>query len=92
MHGPSEDTIQEAQARFEEVIVLYDNDFDNPRNPGQTMAVKICKKYGLDNIVIPSYYRSKDISDLIRDHGLQEAKNVIKGKENRRTYIKEEST
>lgn len=92
MHVPSEDTIQEAQARFEEVIVLYDNDFDNPRNPGQTMAVKICKKYGLDNIVIPSYYRSKDISDLIRDHGLQEAKNVIKGKENRRTYIKEEST
>ena len=89
---PGQGTIEEAQARFEEVIVLYDNDFDNPRNPGQTMAVKICKKYGLDNIVIPSYYKSKDISDLIRDHGLQEAKNVIKGKENRRTYIKEEST
>jgi len=74
------------------VIVLYDNDFDKESNPGQTMAVKICKKYGLDNIVIPSYYRSKDISDLIRDHGLQEAKNVIKGKENRQSYIKEEST
>jgi hypothetical protein len=89
---PSEGTIEEAQARFKEVIVLYDNDFENSNNPGQTMAVKICKKYGLDNLVIPSYYRSKDISDLIRDHGLEEAKNVITRKENRRTYIKEEST
>jgi len=89
---PSEGTIEEAQARFKKVIVLYDNDFDNPRNPGQTMAVKICEKYGLDNLVIPSYYRSKDISDLIKDHGLQEAKNVIERKENRRTYIKKEST
>ena len=89
---PQEGTIEEAKARFEEVIVLYDNDFDNPRNPGQTMAVKICEKYGLDNMVIPSYYRSKDISDLIKDHGLQEAKNVIERQENRHTYIKKEST
>ena len=89
---PSEGTIEEAQARFKEVIVLYDNDFENSNNPGQTMAVRICKKYGLDNLVIPSYYRSKDISDLIRDHGLEEAKNVITRKENRCTYIKEEST
>jgi len=89
---PSEGTIKEAQARFKEVIVLYDNDFDNPRNPGQTMAAKICSKYRLDNLVIPSHYCSKDISDLIKDHGLETAKDVIKGKENRHSYIKEEST
>jgi hypothetical protein len=89
---PSESTITEAQARFKEVIVLYDNDFDKPRNPGQTMAKKICGKYGLDNLVIPSYYRSKDISDLIRDHGLQIAKDVITRKENRCSYNKKEST
>lgn len=89
---PREETISQTQERFEEVIVLYDNDFDNPRNPGQTMAVKICEKYGLDNIVIPSYYRSKDISDLVRDHGLQEAKHVITREENRQSYIKKEST
>ena len=89
---PREETISQAQTRFEEVIVLYDNDFDNERNPGQTMAVKICEKYGLENLVIPSQYKSKDISDLVRDYGLQEAKNVIKREENRRTYIKQEST
>jgi len=82
---PKEETISEAKARFKEVIVLYDNDFDNSRNPGQTMAAKICDTYGLDNLVIPSYYRSKDISDLVRDHGLEEAKHVIKRKENRST-------
>ncbi len=85
---PSKETIEEAQARFKEVIVLYDNDFDNPRNPGQTMAAKICDVYGLNNIVIPSSYRSKDISDLIKDHGLQAAKDVITGKEN---WSKEQS-
>ena len=89
---PGQSTIEEAQARFEEVIVLYDNDFDKESNPGQTMAVKICNKYGLDNLVIPSYYRSKDISDLIKDHGLQEAKHVIERQENRQSYIKKEST
>jgi hypothetical protein len=89
---PREETITEAQARFEEVIVLYDNDFDKPTNPGQTMAEKICSTYGLDNLVIPSHYCSKDISDLIRDHGIETAKNVITRKENRHTYIKEEST
>ncbi len=89
---PEESTIEEAKARFEEVIVLYDNDFDKGSNPGQTMAAKICGKYGLDNLVIPSYYRSKDISDLTKDHGIEEAKNVIKRKENRQTHIEKEST
>ena len=92
MFMPREETISKVKTRFKEIVVLYDNDFDNPRNPGQTMAVKICEKYGLDNIVIPSYYRSKDISDLIKDHGLQEAKHVIERQENRRSYIKKEST
>ena len=88
---PRESTTKEIQARFKEVIVLYDNDFDKPSNPGQTMARKICSTYGLDNLVIPSHYCSKDISDLIRDHGLETAKNVITRKENRYTYNKEES-
>lgn len=89
---PSKETIEEAQARFEEVIVLYDNDFDKESNPGQTMAVKICKKYGLGNIVIPSYYKSKDISDLIKNYGLQTAKDVITRKEYRSSKQQEEDT
>jgi len=88
---PSKETISEAKERFKEVIVLYDNDFDNPRNPGQTMAARICSEYGLDNLIIPSHYCSKDISDLIKDHGLETAKDVIKRTENRDKSYKEES-
>ena len=77
---PSEETIKEAQERFKEVVVLYDNDFEKASNPGQTMAAKICSKYGLTNLKIPSHYRSKDISDLVKDHGIEIAKDVIKKK------------
>ena len=74
---PSETLIQEIKERFEEVIVLYDNDFDSDQNPGQTMANKICQQFGLANVCIPSVYCSKDVSDLIKDHGLQVATQLI---------------
>ena len=88
---PSEETIKEAQARFKEVIVLYDNDYTKSSNPGQTMAKKICDKYGLDNLTIPSHLCAKDISDLVRDHGIETAKNVIEREENRCSHHKKES-
>lgn len=88
---PSQETITALEARFKEVIVLYDNDFDKTRNAGQEMAEKICRTYGLTNLIIPSYYRAKDISDLVRDHGLEEAANVIQREENRDTSFKRES-
>jgi hypothetical protein len=78
---PSKETIKEAQNRFKEVVVLYDNDFEKVSNPGQTMATKICSKYELANLKIPSQYQSKDISDLVKDHGIEIAKNVIKNLE-----------
>jgi 5S rRNA maturation endonuclease (ribonuclease M5) len=89
---PLQETISEVKERFEEVIVLYDNDFDKSRNPGQEMAEKICREYNLTNLVIPSYYRSKDISDLVRDHGLEEARNVITRKSNRSKEISREDS
>ena len=77
MQMPSETLIQEIKERFEEVIVLYDNDFDSDQNPGQTMANKICQEFGLANVCIPSVYCSKDVSDLIKDHGLQVTQQLI---------------
>ena len=88
---PSEETIKKAQARFKEVIVLYDNDYTKSSNPGQTMAKKICDKYRLDNLTIPSHLCAKDISDLVRDHGIETAKNVIEREENRCSHHKKES-
>jgi len=78
---PSNQTIEEIQTRFEKVTVLYDNDYHKSSNPGQTMAKKICRKFGLLNLCIPDKYKSKDISDLVKHHSLKEAQNVIKNVE-----------
>lgn len=65
MQMPEEALIKKLQERFKKVVVLYDNDFDNPGNPGQTMAQKICQTYSLKNIYIPEEYCVKDISDYV---------------------------
>tara|TARA_R110002074_G_scaffold5185_2_gene25379 strand:- start:1768 stop:2754 length:987 start_codon:yes stop_codon:yes gene_type:complete len=65
MQMPNEKLIKTLRNRFNQIFILYDNDFDNLNNPGQTMANKICIKYDLKNIYIPSDFKVKDISDYI---------------------------
>ena len=69
MQMPEEKTLEEIQKRFNQIALFYDNDFDNPDNPGQRMADKIQNKYKEDyflkNIKIPEYYKIKDLSDYI---------------------------
>ena len=69
MQMPEEKFITNLQSRFKQVALLYDNDYANPANPGQTMAAEITSKYPLTNIVIPSRYECKDISDFIAKFG-----------------------
>ena len=64
--------------KFESVEVLYDNDFNKENNPGQTMAMKICAKYDLKNIVIPEHYGEKDPSDLRKIHGKEALIKLLK--------------
>ena len=74
-----EKTIKDLKKRFKEVVILYDNDFTNSNNPGQTMAIKICEKYDLKNIYIPESYQVKDISDCIAKFGsFDKALEIIK--------------
>lgn len=78
MQMPAEKFIETLQKRFEEVIIFYDNDFTNVDNPGQTMAKKICEKFELGNICIPSEFGAKDISDYITTgKSLEDAKHLI---------------
>ena len=78
MQMPDEMLIKELKSRFTRVVVLYDNDFNSKDNPGQMMAGKICDEHTLINIYIPTEYQSKDISDLIKNYGLDVANNFIK--------------
>lgn len=78
MEVPSQDLIDDLKSRFTYILLLYDNDYDKgDKNPGQTMAVKICDKYNLINICIPDLYESKDVSDLIKNHDKDIANNII---------------
>ena len=62
---PDDKLIQHLKSRFDRIAIFYDNDFDNPNNPGQAMAEKIKQKYWFSNIVIPDVYHCKDLSDYI---------------------------
>tara|TARA_Y100000401_G_scaffold40130_1_gene30506 strand:- start:987 stop:2060 length:1074 start_codon:yes stop_codon:yes gene_type:complete len=64
---PDEKLIDHLKSRFKRIAIFYDNDFDNPNNPGQTMAEKIRQKYMFPNIVIPDIYHCKDLSDYIAE-------------------------
>lgn len=75
MQNPDEKLIQDLHDRFEEILIFYDNDYDNENNPGQTMARKICDKFNLSNICIPDKYKSKDPSDLVVNVG---SPNILK--------------
>jgi len=65
MQNPDKNLMKDLTNRFEDIYVLYDNDYDNVNNPGQTMALKICKEFNLGNVCIPNEYGSKDPSDLV---------------------------
>jgi hypothetical protein len=78
MQMPSVELIKQLSERFEVVAVLYDNDFEKDANPGQTMANKICAEFNLINIILPAHYKSKDISDLMKDHGVEVAEKIVK--------------
>ena len=56
---------------------LYDNDFDKEENWGQLFATKLAKDFDIENIFIPSIYKSKDFSDLIKNTNKEEAITVL---------------
>jgi len=75
---PSPELIHKLKLRFYTIVILYDNDYTSETNPGQTMANKICQEYDFQNIIIPDHYESKDISDVIKNHGVDTAKKILK--------------
>jgi len=78
MQMPSQKLMDTLNERFNKVVILYDNDFENPNNPGQTMANKICKHFVVKNIYIPEDYQVKDISDYVaRFNSIGGAKTLI---------------
>ena len=74
---PKQHVVQQLKDRFGKVYVLYDNDFNNPNNPGRTLGKKIASEFNLTQIEIPDNYKSKDFSDLVKTHGRYNANSVL---------------
>lgn len=74
---PKSKVIKELKERFFSVYLFYDNDYDKDTNWGQEYAAKLCKDYDLDNIFIPSRYKAKDYSDLVKKYDVDIANNIL---------------
>lgn len=65
------------QDRFKRIVVLYDND-----EGGKTGAKKLNNKYNIKTLFIPQHYielyRIKDISDCIKEMGMNKTKEILR--------------
>jgi len=74
---PKENIIDELKSRFEKVYLLYDNDFDKEINWGRQFSNNLTSKFNLWQLEIPDKYKSKDFSDLVKNHGQKIAKECL---------------
>lgn len=73
---PKGKIVQELYSRFEDIYILYDNDFDKEKNWGQISSEKLSKHYGFYNVMIQDKWKSKDFSDLVKNHGAIKANQL----------------
>lgn len=66
---PKPQIMKELKSRYKNIIIFFDNDFNNPNNPGHNDAKRLSEEYNLKMIEIPKEYESKDPSDLYKNHG-----------------------
>ena len=74
---PKEKVINQLKQRFGRVIIFFDNDYDKDENHGHIYASRLSGMFDLDMVEIPSEYKSKDPSDLFKNHGAETFRRVI---------------
>ncbi len=68
-----EDYYKKQKERFNNIVMLYDND-----ETGVTFAKKYSSEHNINKyIFIPKEYNSKDISDFVKNHGKEQAINLL---------------
>lgn len=69
--------VNELKYRFKRIFVMYDNDFDNPKNPGRKAGKDLSSLFGCNQIEIPEHYKTKDPSDFVEKYGSKNLKTLI---------------
>lgn len=66
---PKPKIIEELKSRYKNIIIFYDNDYNNPDNPGRKDSTELSLEYNLKRVEIPDKYEAKDPSDLFKKYG-----------------------
>jgi len=74
---PKEHIIDELKSRFKHIYILYDNDYDKEVNWGREFSEKLAKEFDFIKIEIEDNLKSKDFSDLVKNHGEVFAKEYL---------------
>jgi hypothetical protein len=74
---PKAHVVQQLRNRADKVYLFYDNDFDKEINIGREFGKKLAKQFDLIQIEVPDEYKSKDASDLFKNHGYEVQQKVI---------------
>lgn len=68
-YKPKPQVIEELKGRYKNIIIFYDNDYNNPDNPGRKDSIELSLEYNLKRVEIPAGYEAKDPSDLFKKYG-----------------------
>lgn len=74
---PKQHIIDELKSRFKFIYILYDNDYDKDVNWGKEFSKKLSSQFQLINKSIETNLKSKDFSDLVKNHGEIFAKDYL---------------
>lgn len=74
---PKNKIVDQLKSRFENIVILYDNDFDSKINWGRQFSKKLSEILYLPTIEIEDQYKSKDFSDLVKNHGIVNATSEL---------------
>lgn len=74
---PKEHVVQQLKDRYNKVYVLYDNDFQSEENHGRMYGKMIAERFNITQIEIPEKWKSKDPSDVVKNHGREVLKQII---------------
>lgn len=74
---PKENVVRELFGRFDTIFILYDNDFDKETNWGREAGKKLEERFGFVQIEIPTEYKCKDFSDLVKKYGVEKSKEIL---------------
>ena len=74
---PKPQVIQELKERFKHIFLLYDNDYEKNVNWGLRYVTKLSESFGIDYLLIPEEYKSKDYSELVNNIREEKARKFL---------------